>query len=182
MLPLWCIVRGGQLSVSEERNVPRRRPDGTIEMRRELASVHFVNVAGYGMFDRSGAIAAQRKLPPLRSSLADIKRRLSEVGGPEGLTDAERADFAEKLPKARTLLTDILYNAKGKQVFLTSDAIDTLGRWGQHPTAPHRFSMERRGGVLSISAAGQRRSSRANIRIGSEACSRLPELPPIDEE
>ncbi|MDI7925243.1 hypothetical protein [Ferirhizobium litorale] len=181
-LPLWRVARGGILSVSEERNVPYRKPDGVIEVRREVVPVHFASIAGYGMFDRSGPIAAQKKLGPLRSGLADISRRLIEVGVPERLTDAERTDFAEKLPRARVLLAEALSNAREKQEFLTSDAIETLGRWGRHPTAPYRFSMERKRGAVVLSSASQRSSSPVTVAIGSDAAKALPELPPINEE
>lgn len=181
-LPLWRVARGGALMVSEERNVPYRKPDGAIALRREVVSVPFASIAGYAMFDRSGPIAAQKKLRPLRSGLVDISRRLIEVGTPKGLTDAERVDFAEKLPLARVLLTEVLNDAREKQAFLTSNAIETLGQWGRQTTAPYRFTMERKKAAVVLSSASRRLSSPVTISIGSSATKALPTLPPISDE
>jgi hypothetical protein len=180
-IPLWRIAKGGTLTINETREVPYRKPDGSVGTKRQIFAVHFADIIGQTMIDRSGLIAAEKKLKPLRSGLIAINDRLIEVGNPEQLDETERKDFSEKMPRAQAQVREVLDDARSRQQFLTSGAIDTLARWGQHPNAPYRFAIKRKGSGIALTSANQRSSSPVNIDIASHATKKLPDLPVIGE-
>ena len=180
-LNLWREVKGGDLNTTETRRVPFRKADGTMGERSEEFRVPFGRIAGYSMIDRSGQMSAG-KLGPLRAGLIKIAERLDEAGTAESLTDAERESIAASLVKGRTAAAEVLAGMQDRQLFLTSRAIEELGRWGQHPNAPVRFSITRRK-TGEVVLSGIRRTWGApaihTVYVGYDATKPVPGLPAL---
>lgn len=179
-LHLWREVKEGNLTTSETRRVPFRKADGTSGERKEEFRVPFARMAGHTMIDRSGQMSAN-KLKPLRSGLSGVAGRLEEVEAPDGLGDVERERIADALPKGRAAAIEILAGMADRQRFLTSGAIEALGRWGQHPNAPIRFSIDRKKSEVILSAPDRSRMAPAVhvVPIGDSATKPIPEVPEI---
>ncbi|WP_147412775.1 hypothetical protein [Rhizobium sp. AG855] len=178
-LPFFRAARMGVLTVAERTIVPVVRADGSVGQRVEERPTAFATVVGYSMYDRSGPVAAKKRLAPLRSALVEIAARLSASGDLEKLSEAERVRFAESLPASRDKLAEVLEDAGAKQSFLTSGTIDTLAQWGRHPHALHQFSIQRKRNVIIMSSSRQRSEGHVTIRVPPEALAHLPSLPAI---
>lgn len=180
-LNLWREAKGGDLTTSETRQVPYRKPDGSIGQRSEEHRVPFARIAGHSMIDRSGQLSSGR-LGPLRAGLTSIAKRLEEAGTPDVLTDAEREAIATALVKGRAAAQEVLDSIRDRQSFLTSGAIQELDRWGQHPNAPIRFSIAFRRSEVVISAFVRSRGTiTASVFVGGNATLPIPAIPsPMD--
>lgn len=181
-LQLWREVKGGDLMVAETRQVPFQKTDGTIGTRKEDFRVAFARIRGNAMIDRCGQPAIG-KLGPLRAGLAQVAKRIGEVAALDDLSDAERESMAGQLVKGRQVAEEVLSAMLARQVFLTSDAIETLHSWGQHPNAPMKFSIERRGHGVNLSSPRRGMMSLRPIRveIGESAIKPIPVLPALGE-
>ncbi|MBO9134193.1 hypothetical protein J5289_03595 [Rhizobium sp. B230/85] len=174
-------VRGGVLTTEESRQVSIQKSDGTYGSKRETTIVTFATISGHAMIDHSGQISAGKKLLALRSGLTTIAKRLQDVGDLTELSEAERRTFHENLPAARKQVSAVLEDARRRQLFLTSDALDTLARWGKHQNQPRPFNIQRKTGVIVLTSGGQKQPPPVIVDIPSNASNALPDLPVIGE-
>lgn len=178
-LHLWREVKEGNLTTSETRKVSFQKADGTIGVRTDEARVLFARISGYAMIDRSGRPLA-RKLSNVRSGLAMHVSRLAEAKSSDDLEDAERERIADAFPKGRIAALEILSAMVDRQRFLTSNAIDVLNQWGQHPKAPVSFSIERRKLDVVLSVPTPYRTGAYPVRVGSSAMKPIPKVPELE--
>lgn len=171
-LNLWREVKEGRLTISETRRVQYRKPDGSFGERNEEFRSPFATIAGHGIFDRP-AQSTSNKLRPLRAGLAAIAERL---GNTEPLADEELGRVADGLPKGRAAVSELLAAMAERQKFLTSNAIEVLGQWGQHPSAPIRLGIQRKRESVVIWSG---RSAEQKAYVLESAIRPIPEVPKL---
>ncbi|MER9624021.1 hypothetical protein NKI98_21750 [Mesorhizobium sp. M0222] len=169
-LNFWRELREGTLTITERRRSLVRKADGRLSERDEEFRSTFASILGHSIFDRSQHGSAG-KLRPLRSGLALLVNRVSEA---DQLGEADLEKVAEALPKARTSALDIFSGLSDRQRFLTSNAIEILAHWGQHPSSPLRFAISRKRSEVTL--VGHKPHV---IYIGLDATSPIPPIPEL---